>query len=153
MKKILLIISSLVVMASVANAQGIAIRPLDYHPAPRQAGVRPQSVAPVVTDRSVGVLWLQDGLSANYTALAYPMFQVTGFGNRVEIVGLGAFDSNFTKTNMWTGAGLSMNVLNHEGWNVKVYGGYKGFNIGDGFKRADGKEAWVWGVGLTLPIK
>jgi len=150
MKKILLIISSLVIMASVASAQGIAVRPLDWKPA---KGIHAQSVAPVVTDRSVGVLWLQDGLSSNYTALSYPLYQVTGFGNRVEVVGLGAFDSNFTKTNMWTGAGLSMNVVDCDGWRVKVYGGFKGFNIGDGFRRADGKEAFVWGLGLTLPIK
>ncbi len=151
MKKLLTTLT-LVVMAVIASAQDVALRPINWEPRP-QRGVRQQSFATNVDNRSVSVLWLQDGLSTNYTAVSVPMFQVTGLGNRVEIVGLGAFDSNFTKTNVWAGTGVAVNLLNHEGWNVKVYGGYKGFNVGDNFRRADGREAWVWGLGVSLPIR
>jgi hypothetical protein len=81
------------------------------------------------------------------------LFQVTGLGNRFEIVSLGAFDSNFSKTNVWRGTGLSANLINSGGWNVKVYGGFKGFNLGDNFRQAEGKEAFVWGLGVSIPIK
>jgi hypothetical protein len=150
MKKTLILISSIIV-ASSAYAEGLSIRPLGW--APQNRDLSAQSVSTKITDRSLNVIWLRDGLDNNYTSLAYPLFQVTGLGNRFEIVSLGAFDSNFSKTNVWLGTGLSANLINSGGWNVKVYGGFKGFNLGDNFRQAEGKEAFVWGLGVSIPIK
>lgn len=152
MKKLLISLTAIVALFSIASAEPIGIRSVNWSPQ-KSDGVRSLSLATNVSTSSVGVLWLRDGLSANYTAVSYPLFQISGLGNRVEIVGLGAFDSNFSKTNVWGGTGLSVSVLRSSGFDLKLYGGYKGFNFGDNFRLAEGREAFVWGVGLNIPIK
>jgi hypothetical protein len=149
MKTILTTIPALVVLASTATAQKIEIVPASKKQAPVQA----QSFASSVTGDSLNVLWLKDGLDTNYTALSYPLFNVNGLGNRVQIVALGAFDSNFSKTNMYLGTGVSVSVLRNSGWDVKAYAGFKGFNLGQNFSRTEGAEGFVWGLGLTIPVK
>lgn len=153
MKKLLIVLTAVVALFSMASAEPVGIRSINWHPQTREGSVKPLSVATNVTSSSVGVLWLRDGLSTNYTAVSYPLFQVSGLSNRVEIVALGAFDSNFSKTNVWGGTGLSVSVLRQSGFELKVYGGYKGFNFGNNFKLAEGAEAFVWGVGLNIPIR
>ena len=149
MKTILTTIPALVVLASTATAQKIEIVPASKKQAPVQA----QSFASSVTGDSLNLLWLKDGLDTNYTALSYPLFNVNGLGNRVQIVALGAFDSNFSKTNMYLGTGVSVSVLRNSGWDVKAYAGFKGFNLGQNFSRTEGAEGFVWGLGLTIPVK
>ena len=149
MKTILTTIPALVVLATTASAQKIEIVPASKKQTPVQA----QSFASSVTGDSLNVLWLKDGLDTNYTALSYPLFTVNGLGNRVQIVALGAFDSNFSKTNMYLGTGLSVSVLRNSGWDIKAYAGFKGFNVGQNFSRSEGSEGFVWGLGLTIPVK
>ena len=149
MKTLLTLIPALAVLASTATAQKIEIVPASK----KQAPVKSQSLATSVTGDSLNVLWLKDGLDTNYTALSYPLFNVNGLGNRVQIVALGAFDSNFSKTNMYLGTGISVSVLRNSGWDVKAYAGLKGFNVGQNFSRAEGSEGFVWGLGLTIPVR
>ena len=151
MKKLLLTLS-LGILAVGAFAQDtIGIRPMNWKP--KAKAFQAQSLDVKTSAEHVSVLWLRDGLSANYTALAIPMFQVTGLGNRFNIVGLGAFDSNYTRTNVWAGTGVSLSVVETAGWSVRAYGGYKGFNLGNNFSAAQGKEAFVYGLGLSIPIR
>lgn len=149
MKTLLTTIPALAVLATTAHAQKIEIVPASK----KQAPVKSQSLATSVTGDSLNVLWLKDGLDTNYTALSYPLFNVNGLGNRVQIVALGAFDSNFSKTNMYLGTGVSVSVLRNSGWDIKAYAGFKGFNVGQNFSRAEGSDGFVWGLGLTIPVK
>jgi hypothetical protein len=119
----------------------------------RKSQFQAQSLSVKPSSDGVSVLWLRDGLSTNYTAFSVPLFQVTGLGNRVSIVALGAYDSNFSKTNVWAGTGLSVSLVENSGWSVKAYGGWKGFNLGDNFKAAQGKESFVYGLGFSVPIR
>ena len=147
MKKILTIIPALAVLATVAPAQEkIGLRPI-------KPQVKSQSMATSVSDGSLSFLYLRDGLDTSYTAVSYPLFNVSGLGNRVQIVALGAFDSNFTKTNMYLGTGVSVSVLRNSCWEVKAYAGYKGFNLGQNFNAAQGSEGVVLGLGLTIPVR
>lgn len=153
MKKLTLIILTLVVMISAGFAQSgekLGIRPMNWKPAGQ---FQTRSVAVNTSTDKISVLWLRDGLANNYTAVSYPIFQVTGLGNRVNIVALGAFDSNLNKSNIYTGTGVSVDLVSTGGWNVKMYAGYKGFNLGKNFAAADGKSAWVFGAGISIPIR
>ena len=152
MKKLLITIASLAVLAAVSTAQ-IGVRPYNWKPKDKKGQFTAQSLDVKTSAESVSLLWLRDGLATNYTALAVPVFQVTGLGNRVNIVGLGAYDSNYTRTNIWAGTGLSVSVVESAGWSVKGYFGYKGFNLGNNFSAAQGKESFVFGAGITVPIR
>ena len=153
MNKLITIISLAALTTAVAFAQSgekLGLRPYNWKP---KAQFQAQSLDVKTSSDSVSVLWLRDGLSANYTAFAVPVFQVTGLGNRVNIVGLGAFDSNFTRTNIWAGTGVSLSLVETSGWSVKAYGGWKGFNLGNNFNAAQGKESFVYGIGFSVPIR
>jgi hypothetical protein len=153
MNKLITIISLAVLTTMGAFAQSsekLGLRPYTYTP---RAQFQAQSLDVKTSSENVSVLWLRDGLSTNYTALALPVFQVTGLGNRVSIVGLGAYDSNFTRTNVWAGTGVSVSLVETSGWSVKAYGGWKGFNLGNNFNAAQGKESFVYGVGFSVPIR
>jgi len=123
MNKLITIISlaALTVGAFAQSGEKLGLRPYNWKP---QAQFQAQSLDVKTSSDGVSVLWLRDGLSTNYTALAVPMFQVTGLGNRVSIVGLGAYDSNFTRTNIWAGTGVSVSLVETSGWSVKAYGGW-----------------------------
>lgn len=127
----------------------LGIRPYHWHP----KGASAQSVDVSVNQESVGVLWLRDGLSANYTAISYPVFQVLGLQNRVNIVALGSFDSNFTHSNMYLGTGVSVDVFKTNGFKVALLGGLKGFNLGHNLEFSKGRSGWVWGLSVTIPVK
>ena len=151
MKKLLLTLS-LAVLAVVAFAQSepFGIRPMNWQP--KSKNFNTQSVDTQVLSDRVSLLWLRDGYSNDYTALAVPMFKVTGLQNRVTIVGLGAYDSKFTKTNIYAGTGLQLGIVRNSGFSLDGYLGYKGFNLGDNFRASDGRSAWVFGIGLSIPI-
>ena len=155
MKKLLTLLTAVVLISTgFAQSQPIGVRSTNWSaPQPTRGSVRPLSLATNVTSNTISVLWLQDGLSSNYTAMSYPLFQVAGLGNRVEVVALGAFDSNFSKTNLWAGTGVSVSLVRNSGFDLKLYGGYKGFNFGNNFRLAEGREAFVWGVGLNVPLR
>lgn len=152
MNKLITIISlaALTVGAFAQSGEKLGLRPYNWKP---QAQFQAQSLDVKTSSDGVSVLWLRDGLSTNYTALSVPMLQVTGLGNRVSIVGLGAYDSNFTRTNIWAGTGVSVSLVETSGWSVKAYGGWKGFNLGNNFNAAQGNEAFVYGLGFSIPIR
>ena len=133
-----------------ANAQSIGLRSMNWTEKPQ---VSSKSLDVKNTNNKLSVLWLRDGLSNDYTALSYPLFQVTGLGTKVNIVSLGAYDSRFSKTTLWGGLGLSVQVLESNGWSVSLYGAYKGLNFGNNFRMAEGREGWVYGLGFSVPIK
>jgi hypothetical protein len=169
MNKLITIISlaALTVAAFAQSGEKLGLRPYNWKPQAQsseklgsrlhnlksQSQFRAQSLDVKTSSDGVSVLWLRDCLSTNYTAFAVPMFQVTGLGNRVSIVGLGAYDSNFTRTNVWAGTGVSVSLVETSGWSVKAYGGWKGFNLGNNFNAAQGKEAFVYGIGFSVPIR
>jgi hypothetical protein len=151
MKKLLLTLSlAVLAISAFAQSEPFGIRPMNWHS--KSKTFNTQSLDTQVSSDRVNLLWLRDGYSNDYTALAVPMFKVTGLGNRVSIVGLGAYDSKFSKTNLYAGTGLQVGLIQRSGWNVNVYGAYKGLNLGDNFRAAEGKGAWVFGVGLSIPI-
>lgn len=160
MKKIttLLTITAAIAASAVSFGQ-VSLRSPNWTPKPNKSTYngnsqfQTQSFSSSLTDSSVTVLWLQDGLSNNYTAFSYPLAQVTGLGNRVEVVALGAFNSEFDRTNIWAGTGLSLRVIDTEGFRLNLYGGYKGFNLGNNFNAAQGRESWVVGLGISIPIR
>jgi hypothetical protein len=143
----LTIILTLCALSMGAFAQ-VGFRSLNWKPKPQ---VSTQSVSYSSTLSDVSVLWLRDGLDANYTALSYPLFQVSGLGNRVEFVGLGAMDSS--NNNVWAGTGISFLLLDTAGWKVKAFGGWKGFNLSNNFSVARDNSTWVFGLGISIPIK
>lgn len=152
MKKLLAIFTTIVGLSVMASAQTkLGVRSVNYEPEKKSVSV--QSSSTVVTSSSLSVLWLRDGLTNDYTAVAYPIAQVVGLGNRVDIVGLGAYDSSFDKNNVYMGTGLSLAIVESDGWMVKAYGGFKGFKLGGDFRLADGKEGFVWGLGVSVPLR
>lgn len=152
MKKLFTIFTAIVGLTVMASAQTkLGVRSVNY--TPEQNVVHAQSSSTVVTSSSLSVLWLRDGLTNDYTAVAYPIAQIVGLGNRVDIVGLGAYDSSFDKNNVYVGTGLSLALVETDGWMVKAYAGFKGFKLGGDFRFADGKEGFVWGLGVSVPIK
>ena len=153
MNKLITASLALAVISAGAYAQvsgKITLRPYNWHP----AGVQAQSTDVSVGADGIKVLWLQDGLSNNFTAFAYPLYKVTGLGSRVNIVGLGAYQmNNTTKTNFYTGTGVSVDVLNSGGFTLTGSAGWKGFDLTQNFSAAQGKGAWVLGLGVNVPIK
>lgn len=153
MKKLLTILIAIVGLSVIASAQNfskIGIRPLNYHP---KGQVSAQSLDVNVTSTSLNVLYLKDGLNNSYTALAVPMYQVVGLGNRVNICALGAFDSRISTNNVYVGTGISVNLIKQDNWSIDAYGGWKGFNIADRFSTTSGSGGYVGGIGLKIPIK
>lgn len=151
MKKLLATIAISVLVVSAFAQTKLGIRSVNWEPVQSQYSA--QSIDTNLTPTAASLLWLRDGLSSDYTAIAYPLAQIVGLGNRIELVGLGAFDSEFTQSDIWVGTGVAISVFRSEGWNVKLYGGYKGFNLGKSFEAAENEEAWVWGVGISIPVK
>lgn len=151
MKKLLLTLSLAVTsLGAFAQSEPLGVRPMNWHA--KSKTIQAQSLDTQVTSDRLSVLWLRDGYNNDYTALAVPMFKVTGLGNRVNIVGLGAYDSKFSKTNLYAGTGLQVNLVQRSGWNVNLYGGYKGLNLGNNFRVSEGQAAWVFGLGISIPI-
>lgn len=164
MKKLLLTILTLITMVAMVTAQTVSpsiklnshkpfgqltLRPYGWHDS-RQ--VSAQSLDVTSTSGGASLLWLNDGLNNNFTAFSYPVYQVGGLGNRVNVVALGAYQMGSVKTNIYTGAGLSLNLLNSGGWNLDLYGGLKGLNVTQNFTFAQGRDAFVFGLGLTVPL-
>jgi len=150
MKKLLITLSIALLSVCAFAQDSVGLRPMNWRPKPKD--FKSQSLDVKTSSESVSLLYLRDGVSNNYTAIAYPMFQITGLNNKVSIVSLGAYDSNLTKTNIYVGTGLGINVVESGQFSLKAYAGWKGFAIGQNFSAAQGKEAWVVGFGLTAKI-
>jgi hypothetical protein len=150
MKKLLITLSIAFLSVCAFAQDSVGLRPMNYKE--KQNQFKAQSLDTKVSNGQVSVLWLRDGYSNDYTAVAVPMFKVTGLGNRVNLVAVGAYDSKFTKTNLYVGTGVQVNLVRHAGFSLDVYGAYKGFNLGDNFRAADSKGAFVWGIGVSAPI-
>jgi hypothetical protein len=151
MKKILLTLALVVsAVSAYAQSEPFGLRPMNWRPQSRD--FRAQSLDTNVTSDHVSVLWLRDGYSNDYTAVAVPVMKVTGLQNRVNVVALGAYDSKFSKNNVYAGTGLQVGVFRRSGWDVSAYGGYKGFNLFNNFKPSENKGAWVFGVGVSIPV-
>ena len=153
MKK--LIITSIAILATASvfaqtDTNKLGIRSVNW--SPKSKKFHEQSLAVSQTSNSISALWLRDGLSNDYTALSYPLAQVTGLGARVNIVALGAYQINSPKTNFYTGTGVSVNLFQSQGWKADLYGGLKGFNLTQNATFSSGRNAWVFGVGVTIPI-
>jgi len=152
MNKLITASLALAVLSAGAFAQvsgKITLRPYNWKP----KGVQAQSSDVSVTADKIKVLWLQDGLSNNFTAFTYPLYKVTGLGSRVNVVALGAYQMQTVKTNFYTGTGLSVDLINTGGFTVTGFGGLKGFNVSNGFSMASGKEAFVFGLGISVPVR
>ena len=153
MKKLIttLALAVISVAAFAQSGEKLGIRP--YNWTPKSQTVRTQSLDVNATTSSVSVLYLRDGLDTSYTAVAYPVFQVTGLQNRVSVVALGSFANTGSKTQVYAGTGLGLQLFQSQGFSGTLYGGLKGLDASHNFSFASGKEAWVVGVGLTIPIR
>ena len=152
MNKLITASLALAILSAGALAQvsgKITLRPYNWKP----KGVQAQSADVSVTADKIKVLWLQDGLSNNFTAFTYPLYKISGLGSRVNVVALGAYQMQTEKTNFYTGTGLSFDLLNNGGFTVTGFAGLKGFNVSNGFQMPSGKEAFVFGVGISVPIR
>jgi hypothetical protein len=166
MNKLIITLMALLVMVSGVFAQAsvdtsvarkstkpfsqFAIRPYGWQD---RNSVRAQSLDVSTTGANISVLWLRDSLTNDYTAFSYPVFEVQGLGNRVNIVALGAYQMNTVKTNVYAGTGLSLDLVNTDGWKLSGYAGLKGLNLTQNFTAAQGKGMYVFGLSLTVPIK
>lgn len=101
-----------------------------------------------VTDFSL--LYLKDGYDGSYSALAYKVYGLPGI-SWLNVNAIGAFDTSTTKS-VYTGAALGATLYQKNGYSAVIYGGVKGFDITDGFKYQGGKKAWVFGLGVSIPL-
>jgi len=148
--KLLTTLAFVAASMSVFAQSPVGIRPWNWQP---KNQFSTQSLNVTSTTSSLSVLYLNDGLSNNYTALAYPVFQVTGLGNRVGIYAIGAASMNTPTTKIYAGTALGVNLVKSSGWDVTAYGGLKGLDLTDQVSYRTGKGAWVFGVGVSIPVK
>lgn len=152
MNKLLALLTSIVVLTVTAQAQlfdKMGIRPVGW----QEPGVHTQSTNFGVGANNLSLLWFRDGLNSDYKAVAMPIFQVIGLDNRVQVVAMGAVDNTVSQNNVYLGTGLSVDLYHDNNFNIKAYGGWKGLNLGSNFSAAQGKEAFVWGFGVSIPVR
>lgn len=153
MKKILLtpILAVFSVCAFAQSNDSLGIRPWSW--TPKNSKFTTQSFDYNRTSTSLSFLYLNDGVGNNFTAFAYPLFQVTGLGNKVGIYAVGAADMNHPNTNIYAGTAVGVNLVRSKGFNLDAYVGLKGFDLSNKMTFASGdKGSYVFGLGLTVPI-
>ena len=118
--------------------------------------VTTQSLAYSVSGTSLSALWLNDGAGNNFTAVDVPVFSLGGLPIPVDIVAIGAYQipnsTSGTKTNLYAGTGVSVNVLKSKGYSLSVIGGFKGLDLTQNFTAAQGTKSFVFGLSLTIPL-
>lgn len=147
LKTILCAMSAFIVLTA-SNAQ-IGLRSPGW--SPNAGKPTSQSVTVNASSNSLSVLFLRDGLSNDYAALAYPLAQVTGLPFKVNIVGLGAYNSKVSTSNTYFGTGAEVRLFDAKGYRVSLYGGLKGLNART-LNVSTNRGAWVFGAGVTIPI-
>ena len=122
-----------------------------------KAPVVQKSVAYSVTTTNVNLLYLRDGYD-NHTALSVPVYTFPSTGGRLTANTLGAANMNDLQHKVYVGAGLDYKVPIKNGYSFDLTGGLKGFDLANlgasptaGF--VTGKSAWVFGVGVTIPLR
>jgi hypothetical protein len=155
MKKLLLILSFAILTVSAFAQSQVGIKPWNWQPPVHKGQVTTQSLNVATTASNVSVLYLNDGLSNSYTAFAYPLFQVTGLGsNKLGLFGVAAASMSSPKTSVYAGTALGYQLVHSNGWELTAYAGLKGLDLSNNFNfQSGGKGAYVFGFGLSVPIK
>jgi len=150
MKKLITILTLItLVAASFAQAgEKLGIRPYGW----TQPGFKTESLSVNTSTESVSVLYLRDGQDNSYTAVAYPVFQVTGLQNRVTIVALGSFANNQAKTQVYAGTGIGVQLIKTQSLGLTAYAGLTGLDASNNFSFTSGKQAWIFGAGINLAV-
>jgi hypothetical protein len=148
MKKIILTIG-LAIAAAFSFSQANQL-PVDAG-TPRSQ-VSAQSSSLTMTERGLNYLYLHDG-HESLTAISYTVAGINGTNGRLRIQMLGAADPNNLDNKAYLTMGLGYNVFSSaSGFRLDLFAGPKGFNAADNFKFQSGRNSFVFGVGIALPI-
>jgi hypothetical protein len=151
MKKILLTLG-LVIVTALSFGQNNKL-PIDAGtPKAKPGQVSAQSSSFSMDEKGVNFLYLNDGQS-NLSAISYTISPIKGFNGRLRLQALGAADPADTSHKAYLTTGLGYNLFNAaSGFRLDLFAGPKGFNVADGFKFQSGKNSFVFGFGISIPL-
>lgn len=149
MKKILLTIG-LAIMTALSFAQTNKL-PIDAG-TPR-GQVSAQSSSFTMDEKGFNYLYLHDGKDS-LTAISYTIAPISGTNGRLRLQMLGAADPNDMSKKAYLTMGLGYNLFSAaSGFRVDLFAGPKGFNAADNFHFQSGRNSFVFGIGLAIPLK
>lgn len=119
---------------------------------PKQGEVGAQSSTVTMSEKGINYLWLNDGHDS-LAAISYTIAPIQGTNGRLRLQALGAADPSDFRNKAYLTLGLAYNLFSSANlFRVDLFGGPKGFNIADGFKFERGKNSFIFGFGITIPI-
>jgi len=152
MKKIILTIG--LAFATVLSFAQVNKLPVDAGtPKAKPGQVSAQSSSFTMDEKGINYLYLHDGHSS-LTAISYTIAPIAGTNGRLRLQALGACDPTDIRNKAYLTMGLGYNLFNSaSGFRLDLFAGPKGFNVANGFKFQSGRDSFVFGIGIAIPLK
>ena len=152
MKKLLLAVT-LGALSVLSFAQTTSNKlPVDAGTVRGSGQVSAQSSSFFMDEKGFNYLYLSDGHD-NLAAISYTIAPIKGTNGRLRLQALGAADPANLNNKTYLTLGLGYNLFNSaSGFRLDVFAGPKGFNAADGFKFQSGKNSFVLGIGVAIPL-
>lgn len=148
MKKLL----TTIVLTFIAVCSFAQVNKLPIDAGTPRPGFSTRSTSFFMDEKGFNFTWLNDGHD-NLAAISYTIYPISGTNGRLRIQALGAADPSDMGNKVYLSAGLAYNLFSAaSGFRVDLFAGPKGLNIADGWKWERGRNSFVFGIGLTIPV-